>query len=48
MKEVINEIRNQNVELKRLEDKLDTRFNLVLWVMGIMMALMLALKFFGS
>ncbi len=52
MKEVLTEIRNVNTtlstEMKRLEDKVDTKFNMVIWVMGILMALMLALKFFAN
>jgi len=38
MKEVISEI-------KRLEDKQDTKFSMLMWAMGILIALILALKF---
>jgi len=41
MKEVLNEI-------KRLEDKQDTKFSMLIWAMGILMALMIALKFFAN
>jgi hypothetical protein len=41
MKEVLNEI-------KRLEDKQDTKFSMLIWAMGILMALMIALKFFSN
>ncbi len=41
MKEVLNEI-------KRLEDNFNTKFTMLIWVLGILMALMIALKFFAS
>ena len=47
MEKVLSEIRSFHTELKRIEDKFDTRFNTIIWVMGILMALMIALKFFG-
>ena len=39
MKEVLNEI-------KRLEDNFSTKFTMLMWVLGILMALIVALKFF--
>lgn len=49
MKEVIMEIKNLSVktdsEMKRIEDKIDTKTNMILWVMGILIALIVALKF---
>jgi hypothetical protein len=41
MKEVLNEI-------KRLEDNFSTKFTMLIWVLGILMALMVALKFFAN
>ena len=32
-------------EMKRLEDKVDTKFTMIMWVMGILVALVVALKF---
>lgn len=45
MKEVISEIRNQNIEIKRLEDNFNTKFSMLMWAIGILMAVMVALKF---
>lgn len=48
MKEVINKIeqfQNQNQsEFKRIEDKI----GMILWVLGVLIALIIALKFFGD
>jgi len=46
MEKVIAEIKNQNTEIKRLEDNFNTKFTMLMWVLGILMALMVALKFF--
>lgn len=35
----------QNSEMKRIEDKIDTRFTILIWAIGILMTLMIALKF---
>ena len=40
MKEVLNEI-------KRLEDKQDTKFSMLIWAIGLLMAVIIALKFIG-
>ena len=49
MEKVLNKIDTKfdavNSELRRLEDKQDTKFTMIMWALGILIALMLALKF---
>ena len=46
MREVISEIKKQNVEMKRIESKLDVQFKTTLWVVSILLAVIVALKIF--
>jgi hypothetical protein len=34
-------------EIKRVEDKMETQFKMLMWVMGILFALIVALKLFS-
>jgi predicted nucleic acid-binding Zn ribbon protein len=47
MEKVLNKMDLTLNEIKRVEDKLETQFKMLMWVMGILFALIVALKFFS-
>lgn len=47
MEKVLNKIDLTLNEIKRVEDKMETQFKMLMWVMGILFALILALKLFS-
>jgi peptidoglycan hydrolase CwlO-like protein len=42
MDKVLAEFAKMNSEMKRVEDKIDTRTSMILWAMGVLIALLLA------
>ena len=47
MEKVLNKMDAFNTELKRVEDNMNTKFNMIIWAIGIMIALIVALKVFS-
>lgn len=47
MEKVLNKMDLTLNEIKRIEDKMETQFKMLMWVMGILFALILALKLFS-
>jgi|LakMenEpi03Aug12_release.lakeMendotaPanAssembly.Ray.scaffolds.fasta_scaffold184884_2 exosome complex RNA-binding protein Rrp4 len=47
MEKVLNKMDLTLNEIKRVEDKMETQFKMLMWVMGILFALILALKLFS-
>jgi DNA topoisomerase IA len=47
MEKVLNKIQEQNVELKRIEDNFNTKFNMIIWAIGVLIALIIGLKVFA-
>ena len=45
MEKVLNKMDGFNSELKRVEDKVDTKFSIILWAIGLLMTVIIALKF---
>lgn len=46
MEKIMNEFKIINSEFKRIEDKIDTKISMLMWAIGILIALIVALKFF--
>jgi exosome complex RNA-binding protein Rrp4 len=47
MEKVLNKMDLTLNEIKRVEDKMETQFKMLMWVMGILFALIVALKLFS-
>lgn len=47
MEKVLNKMDLTLNEIKRVEDKIETQFKMLMWVMGILFALIVALKLFS-
>jgi hypothetical protein len=43
----ISEMKQQNTELKRIEDNFNTKFNMIIWAIGLLIALIIGLKVFA-
>lgn len=46
MEKILSEFRAINSEIKRLEDKQDAKFSIIIWAIGILIALIVGMKLF--